>query len=129
LIDPNPGVGEQKSEAGRKSPLCRAERQLRDTRILRTPLPAEDLALAEAAWLTDQLLTHRHLIPNGLVVLLRAFQRALQEPDDSVLGIVARTGRRASSSARPFTLGGGTAPRSAQRLDRVSRCRRVPWPR
>jgi hypothetical protein len=47
----------------------------------------EDLALAEVAWLTDRLLTPRHLIPNGLVVLLRAFQRALQEPDDSVLGL------------------------------------------
>jgi hypothetical protein len=41
----------------------------------------EDLALAEVAWLTDRLLTRRQLIPNGPVVLLRAFQRALQEPE------------------------------------------------
>jgi hypothetical protein len=46
----------------------------------------EDLALAEVAWLTDRLLTHGHLIPDGLAVLLRAFKRALREPDHSVLG-------------------------------------------
>ncbi len=46
----------------------------------------EDLALAEVVWLTDRLLTHGHLIPDGLAVLLRAFKRALREPDHSVLG-------------------------------------------
>ena len=141
----------------------------------------EDLALAEVAWLTDRLLIHGHLIPNGPVVLLRAFQRALQEPDDSVLGladirrarspgpaglpdgrtvvraihdcglpcprvviiaagprldsegiegrVVARTGPPRLLLSPAFTLGGGMAPRSARRPDRVSPRRRVLQPR
>ncbi len=39
----------------------------------------EDQVLAELAWLTDRLLTHRHLLPNGLAVMLRAYKSALAQ--------------------------------------------------
>ena len=44
----------------------------------------EDQVLAEMAWLTDRLLTHKHLMPNGLAVMLRACKSALaQRPDET----------------------------------------------
>jgi hypothetical protein len=39
----------------------------------------EDQVLAEMAWLTGRLLTHKHLMPNGPAVMLRACKSALAQ--------------------------------------------------
>lgn len=62
----------------------------------------EGLALAEVAWFDWPTAAHRHLILDGLVVLLRAFQRALQGPGGSVLGLAdTRHGRSPGPAGFP----------------------------